>query len=46
MDNRVTIVQDLIKAGADVNSQTNNGITGLIYGKLIYSFFYLNLFYY
>jgi ankyrin repeat protein len=33
MYNRFQIVQDLIDAGADINSQTNDGETALIFGK-------------
>ena len=36
MYNHFEIVQDLIDAHADLNSQTNDGETALIFGKLIF----------
>ena len=35
MYNHLEIIQDLIDAGADLNSQTYDGETALIYGELI-----------
>jgi ankyrin repeat protein len=46
MYNHLQIVQVLIDAGADINSQTNDGETALIFGKFLNNlkFLLLNFF--
>lgn len=34
MYNRFKIVKDLIVAGSDINSATNDGVTALMFGKV------------
>ena len=33
MENHASIVQDLIDAGANINSATDDGVTSLMFGK-------------